>query len=205
MAKRSRWLTGFFVFMVTVFFAPLTRNALAESPTEAIKETIEVVFAILRDPALQGEEKRKERNALLRETVAARFDFQEMAKRSLGPHWKRYPAEQERFVAFFSEFLGALYINTIEQGIKAEVFYLREDVDDKYARVDTKVVLPNREGVKVGYQLHIVRGEWRTYDVLLEDMSIVQNYRHQFNRFLHRHSLDELLETMQKKIEMLRQ
>lgn len=200
--KRLKWLAGLVVFVVSCI-APQFARATA-SPSDAVKETIDTVFAILRDPALRGAEKREERKALLRETVAARFDFREMAKRALGPYWKRNMAKQEQFVALFTKLLEAIYLDTIEWGVEAEIFYLREYMDDTYAHVDTKIVPFDREGLEISYKLHVVAGEWKAYDVLVEHMSIVQNYRNQFYHLLGGHSFDELLRIMRKKIETLR-
>lgn len=200
--RRLRWFAGIMIFVMSWAVSALVHAT--TSPTEAIKETIETVFAILHDPALQGRKKKEERNALLREAVAARFDFREMAKRALGPHWKRNAAKQDQFVLLFTELLAVVYLDTIEQGIAAEIFYLREDVDDEYARVDTKVIPSDGSGMEVSYKLHIVNGEWKAYDILVEHMSITQNYRSQFYHILGRRSFDELLEIMRKKIEKLR-
>lgn len=200
--RRLKWLAGFVIFVVSCMeprFAQATT-----SPTEAIKETIETIFGILHDPALQGREKREERGALLREAVAARFDFREMAKRALGPHWKRNAAKQDQFSLLFTELLAAIYLDTIEQGTEIEVFYLREYVDEEHAHVDTKIVPSGGDGLEVSYKLHVTRGEWKVYDVFVEHMSIIQNYRSQFYHILGRRSFDELLKMMQKKIETLR-
>lgn len=199
--KRLKWLAGIIIFVMSYSAPKFVR---ATSPTEAIQETIETVFAILHDPALQGREEMEERNALLREAVAARFDFWEMARRTLGPHWERNAGKQDQFVVLFTELLAVVYLNTIEQGFKAEVIYFREYVDNEYAHVDTKVVLSDMKGFEVSYKLHKVEGEWKAYDVLVEDMSLIQNYRSQFYHILGRHSFDELLERMRKKIEKLR-
>ena len=202
--KRLKWLTGFVVFIVSLIGLQGARPALAGSPTEAIKETIDTVFAILHDPVLKGDEKKEERNMLLRKTVAARFDFQEMAKRALGPYWKRYEIKQEKFAVLFADLLGAVYLDTIEWGVKAEAFYLHESVEGEDAEVDTKIVPSNGEGLEISYKLHMVEGEWKAYDVLVEHISMIQNYRSQFYHILGRHSFDELLERMRKKIEALR-
>ena len=202
--KRSRLLTGIVILTVIGIWLQGARPAFAGGPTEAIKETIDTVFAILHDPAFKGDEKKEERNTLLRETVAARFDFHEMAKRALGPYWKRYETKQEKFAILFTDLLGAVYLDTIEWGVKAEVFYLYERVEGEDAEVDTKIVPSNGEGLEISYKLHMVEGEWKAYDVLVEHISMIQNYRSQFYHILGRHSFDELLERMRKKIEALR-
>lgn len=200
--KRLRWLAGIIIFVMSCL-APAFARATA-SPTEAIKETIEAVFVILRDPALRGKEKKEERKALLKNAVVARFDFQEMAKRSLGPYWKQYAAKQEKFVALFTDLLGAVYLDTIEWGVEAEIFYLRERREAEYAEVDTNLIPSGGNGIEISYRLRVIQGEWKAYDVLVEHMSIIQNYRNQFYHILGRRSFDELLEMMRKKIETLR-
>lgn len=202
--RRLRWLAGLIVFIISCVEPRIARPALAGSPAEAIKETIDEVFSILHDPALRGEEKTGKRKALLREAVAARFDFREMAKRALGPYWKHHAAKQDQFVFLFTELLAVVYLDTIEQGVEVEVLYLREYADGEYAHVDTKVVPSGGEGLEVSYKLHVVEGEWKAYDILVEHMSIVQNYRNQFYHILARRSFNELLDMMRKKIEKLR-
>lgn len=203
MAKRLQWLTGCIVFAI-ICMTPCVPAALAGSPTEAIKETVDKVFSILRDDGMPGQGKREEREALLRETIAARFDFREMAKRALGPHWKRNAMRQDQFASLFAELLAVVYLDTIEQGIKADVVYLGEDVDGAYASVDTRVVPAEGGSMRVRYQLFMAGGEWKAYDVLVEHMSIVQNYRSQFYHILLRHTFNELIEIMQKKIRNLK-
>lgn len=89
-------------------------------------------------------------------------------------------------------------------GPEAEIFYLHEYVDNKYAHVDTKIVLFDGKNFEVGYKFHMVEGEWKAYDVLVEDISLIQNYRSQFYHILERRSFDELLEIMREKIDKLR-
>lgn len=202
--KRLRWLAGIVIFSVLEILPQIAQSAEMGSPTKAVKETIEAVFTILRDPALRGKEKKEERSASLREKIAARFDFQEMAKRSLGPYWKQYVTKQEKFVALFTDLLGAVYLDTIEWGVEAEIFYLRERRETEYAEVDTNLIPSGEKGIEISYRLHVAQGEWKAYDVLVEHMSIIQNYRNQFYHILGRRSFDELLEMMRKKIETLR-
>lgn len=200
----SKWLKGFLIFAMIAFLADGAVACTIQSPTEAVKETVDEVFSILQNSVFQEKERKAERGALLRKAIAARFDFREIAKRALGYHWgKQDGFRQDTFVALFTELIAAIYLDTIEQSIAVEVVYLREEVDDDYARVDTGVIPSGEDGIEVSYRLRMVDGVWKVYDVLVAHMSIVQNYRSQFYHILGRRTFDGLLEMMRKKIENL--
>jgi phospholipid transport system substrate-binding protein len=167
--------------------------AAAASPAEEMRASIDKVLATLKDARLQkNPEKRRE---AIKEIIGERFDFSEMARRSLGPEWqRRTPEEQREFVSLFIDLLERAYISAIED--VHSVRDLREKIDGNYAEVNTKVV--DRKGVEssVDYRLHNIRGDWKVYDVLVENVSLVNNYRDQFNRILTRYSYEELIRRM---------
>ena len=171
--------------------------ALADTPAQHIKKTIERVMEIIRES--KDETKRAERRQMLRQTLLPRFDFAEMAKRSLGSHWKNQNGRQEEFVAAFTDFVGNAYLIRIESLKDEQVVYGRERVDQGLAAVDTKIVPGKGDPVSINYRLHLVDGEWKVYDVVIDDISVVNNYRSQFNRFLAKSSFDELLQKLREK------
>jgi ABC-type transporter MlaC component len=113
----------------------------AESPTEQVRATVDKVLTLVRNPAAQ----KKNLRAQLAEVIYPRFDFAEMAKRSLGPHWaRRTPEEQREFVKVFAALMGRSYADNIESYTSQNVLYTRESEDQNYAQVDTKIVTENR-------------------------------------------------------------
>ena|SRR5919109_3600659 len=171
-------------------------EVLADSPAQQIKETIQRVITIVDPSAGTGELERRE---LLRDVLMPRFDFPEMAKRSLGKHWNREPERQQEFVSVFAEFLGNNYAGKILSFKDEKIVFSREWTEKETAEVDTKVVTSNGETLSVNYRLHRVQGEWKIYDVVVENISLVGNYRSQFSRILSNGSFDELIERLKGK------
>ena len=172
----------------------------AGAPTDQLRQTINQVLAILKDPQLKGLDKKGERRKKLEDTISTRFDFTEMAKHALGPHWQqRRPEEQQEFVKLFTGLLEDAYLDKIESYNGERVEFLNEAVDNNYAEVDTKIVGPNGQEFSVNYKLHQVQGEWKVYDVVIENVGLVHNYRSQFNRILAKSSFEELLKKLREK------
>jgi phospholipid transport system substrate-binding protein len=173
--------------------------AVAGPAADQVKQTVDAVLGILNDPALKGEAKTRERRQKLREVIYPRFDFAEMAKRSLGAQWqKRSPAEQKEFVEVFTDLLEAAYLDNFEAYSGEKVRFLNDRQDKDRAEVSTKVT-NNRDEFSIDYRLQEVNGEWRVVDVVVENVSLVNNYRSQFNRVLARSSYTELIETMKQR------
>lgn len=137
---------------------------------------------------------------MLRQALESLFDFSAMAKMSLGAHWEPQAARQAEFVYLFTKFIENVYLAKMESLKDTEVVYVRERVDRGLAQVDTKVVPPMGEDVPVNYRLHRVGREWKIYDVFIENVSVVENYRAQFHRILKVASFDELLKKLQEKL-----
>ncbi len=171
----------------------------ASAPGEQVKATIDRVMEILKDPKLQGDAKKTERREKLRQVVLPRFDFAEMAKRALGNNWNRYPDKQAEFVTAFTQLLEETYAVQIESANGDKVIYLNERTDKDYSEVATKVISPKGEETSMTYKLHPVDSDWKVYDIVVENISIVNNYRAQFNRVLSNSSLDELIKRMNEK------
>lgn len=173
-----------------------------ESVIGQIKSTVEHVVEILKDPRLQKDAKREERRERLREVIAARFDFEEMAKRSLGQYWQRNAARKEEFVPVFTRFVEESYVGSIESYKNEKIVYARERIDKDFAQVDTKVITGKGDEIPINYRLHSVGREWKVYDVLIENVSLVNNYRSQFHRVISTSSFDELLKRLKEKSEV---
>jgi len=171
----------------------------ASAPGEQVKATIDQVMEVLRDPKLQGPSKKAERREKLRQVVLPRFDFAEMAKRALGNNWNRYPDKQREFVTAFTQLLEETYADQIELANGDKVVYLNERTEKDYSEVATKVISPKGEETSMTYKLHPVDSDWKVFDIVVENISIVNNYRSQFNRVLSNASLDELIKRIKEK------
>jgi phospholipid transport system substrate-binding protein len=181
-------------------FLPLPAASRAGSPTEQVRNTVDKVLTIVRSPNSKSKAQIEAQRAQLLEVIYPRFDFAEMAKRSLGPHWaRRTPEEQREFVEIFAALMGRAYAGNIESYTSQNVLYTRESEDQNYAQVDTKIVGDNQATVSINYKLHSVGNEWKIYDLVIEDISVVNNYRSQFNRVLARSSFAELVRIMKEK------
>ena len=185
------------VFLLSCLLLPLP--ARADSPTEQVRATVDKVLAIVRNPNRKSGQKENLR-AQLAEVIYPRFDFAEMAKRSLGPHWGRRTAEeQQEFVKIFAGLLGRSYADSIESYTSQNVLYTRELEDNNYAEVDTKIVADKRVDLSINYKLHSVNNEWKVYDLVIENISLVNNYRSQFDRVIARSSFEDLVRIIKAK------
>ncbi len=168
--------------------------------TDQIRETVEKIVAIRQDSSLKPETKKAERRSQLRQIISARFDIVEMAKRSLGSHWQsRTPDQQSEFVKLFSALLEDSYLDRIESYSGDKMFYLRESQDGEFSEVSTKIVPKEGDELAINYKLHAANKEWKIYDVVIENISLVNNYRAQFNRILATASFEELLKKLREK------
>ena len=169
-------------------------------PGDQVRQTTDKLLAILKDPQLKGESKKNERRDKLKELIYQRFDFTEMARRSLGSEWRRRsPEEQKEFVKLFTGLLERTYLDNIESYNGEKFQYLKEQEDNNHAQVDTKIIDNKGQEVSVNYRLHKVNGDWKVYDVVIAEISLVNNYRSQFNRVLATSSYEELVNRMKGK------
>jgi phospholipid transport system substrate-binding protein len=168
----------------------------APAPREAVQRTVDNVLATLRDPRFKSA---VERRRQLQAQIEERFDFAEMARRSLGRHWQsRTPAERKEFVEAFRDVLINSYLSTIESYRGEKLRYVRERVENGYAEVDTLIVDERGQEYSVNYRLHRAGDQWKIYDVVIEGVSLVSNYRSQFDRLIRRDSFEELLKRMRR-------
>lgn len=174
--------------------------SIAAGPADQVRVTVDKVLVMVKNTNLKSQAQKKELQARLAEVIYPRFDFAEMAKRTLGPHWGRRTAEEQReFVSIFAGLLGKSYSDRIESYRGQNVLYTREVEDKNYAEVDTTMVSDTQEKVSINYKLHSVDKEWRVYDLVIEDISMINNYRSQFNRVIARSSFEELVRMLKEK------
>ena len=172
----------------------------AGGPTEQVRGTVDKVMTIVRSSHPTSKAQMEAQRAQLVEVIYPRFDFTEMAKRSLGRHWAGLtPEEQREFVTIFAAMLGRSYAGNIESYSSQKVLYTRESEDQSYAEVDTTIVTENRPPLSINYKLKSVNKEWKVYDLVIEDISMVNNYRSQFDRVIARSSFEDLVRVMKEK------
>ena len=175
--------------------------ARAGGATDQIRGAIDRTIGILQDPALAAKGKKAERRDLLRKEIAPVFDFEEMSKRSLGSNWRdRTPEERDKFVVLFRELLENSYLGKIESYRGEVIRYGKEIVDGPYAQVETRVVTTSGQEIPVYYRMRADGGRYRIYDVVIEGISLVNNYRSQFNSILQKSSFAELMEKLRSTI-----
>ena len=197
MRKLSKPLCLIWIVLFTAS-APATLHAGA--PTEEIQKTVDKAIAVLKNPSLKSESRRKERRDQIRQALLPRFDFPEMARRSLGAQWRRRtPEEQREFVGLFSDLLERAYIDRIEAFNDEQFIYTRERQDQDHAEVDAKIKTPKGEEFSISYKLHLADQSWKVYDVVIENISLVNNYRDQFNRVITKSSYEDLIRRMKEK------
>jgi len=172
------------------------------TPTDDVKNTIDRVLKIVTDPNLKPQSKTKERRAQVRQTVLERFNFGEMARRSLATHWRDLtPQQQEEFVNLFTELLEKSYVDKIENFSDEKILYLGEQVDQGIATVKSKVVTKKNVEIPIDYKLLQRAGKWEVYDIIIESVSLINNYRVQFNKIIRTKSYPELVRLMKVKLE----
>ena len=143
-----------------------------------------------------------EKHKLVRDAIFPRFDFQEIAEHSLGGEWhRRSSKEQTEFVKLFADFLEKAHVRGIASN-REKFIYTGERVDETYAEVDSKLLTPKEE-IKINYMLRRLQSEWKVYDVVVEDVSLVGNYRSQFSRVISKFSYEELVRRIKQKLEAL--
>ena len=180
---------------IFLFSAPLA----AGEPTAQLSATInEFVTILVNTPVAQLRASGLPQSAL--SLVFSRFDFSEMTKRSLGSHWESLgSAEQHEFVDAFTERVLRAYGRSVRASGDEKVQYARELRDGDLATVQTKVISGSGDELPIDYQLHNVGGQWKVYDVVIDQVSIVSNYRAQFDRILAKSSVKELLQKIKQQ------
>ncbi|MGH7873771.1 MAG: MlaC/ttg2D family ABC transporter substrate-binding protein [Candidatus Binatia bacterium] len=180
----------------------LPSRTYAGLPTEQIKTTVDKALLVLKDPQLKPPAKLRERRDQLKQILFARFDFTEMAKRSLGANWRRRSVqEQDEFVRLFTDVLERAYADIIESYTDERIIYLNERIDGGFADVNSKITTGKGEEYSINYKAHFVGNEWKVYDVIAENISLVNNYRSQFNRVISNASYEELVRRLKDKTE----
>ena len=163
-----------------------------------VKKTVDEVVRIVSDKELK--KSTPQRRLALKRTISVIFDYGEMAKRSLGKHWNpRTPDEKKEFTELFATLLENSYASKIESYNNEKIVYIKNTVDGDYSEVKSKVVTAKRDEFTLDYRLLNQNGKWMVYDVVIEGVSLVSNYRSQFNRIITANGYPALVKKLQNK------
>lgn len=165
-----------------------------------LEASIDEILAVLKDESLKGEANTARRREALRERIYRRFDFEKMSQFSLGRHWRgRTAEERQTFVTLFSQLLENTYVGKIEAYTNEQVIFVKEQVRDNKAQIDTKIITETIE-IPIFYRMYETdTGQWMVFDLVVEGVSLVANYRSQFARILESDSFESLLQELEKK------
>lgn len=197
----KRPMTSLLVPIVALAVVVTAVPVFAGAPTEVLKAYSEQVVKILEDPTLKGEDKRSERRAAVRKVAIDVFDVEETAKRALGRHWQGRSAEERKeFVDLFADLLERTYISKIDLYGGERIKFTTEQMDGAdRAVVRGKVVTKRGAEVPVEARMNKRGDKWLMYDVLLENISLVGNYRAQFDQIIRTSSYGELVKRLRDK------
>ncbi len=191
--------------IVLVLTASLFMASVAcATPTDDVKKAVDEVVRVVADKEMKKNESK--RRQALKKSISTIFDYSEMAKRSLGKHWKdRSAGEKKQFAELFATLLENSYAGKIESYNNEKIIYIKEYMDDDdHAVVKSKVVTAARDEFTLDYHLFKQEGKWMVYDVVIEGVSLVSNYRSQFNKIITANGYDKLVKKLQSKNEELK-
>ena len=190
---------GVVSFLCIFLFAVPVR---AGEATEKIKQTTDKILSIISNPAFKDPARAEEKKRLIREAVDERFDWEELSRRTLARHWlQRTPEEKKEFVVLFGQLLERTYWSKVEDYSGEKVTYVGEQIDGDYALVEIKVLTSKNTEIPVFYKLKKKQGDWLVYDISIEGVSLVNNYRAQFNDIIGKSSYRDLVKKLKEKIE----
>ena len=179
-------------------------QALAGAVSEQLKETVDRVVKLLEDPTLKGPDRKAERQAAVTKIAQEIFDFPEVARRSLARHWQPLTDKQrEEFTALFADLLERSYVSKIELYSGEKITYANERIDGDIATVATRIATKSGAEVPIDYRMLQKGTRWLVYDVNIEGVSLVSNYRTQFNKIIQTSSFDDLIQKLKTKQEEL--
>jgi phospholipid transport system substrate-binding protein len=175
------------------------------SVKDDLKRVVDEVVRIVSDPELKKPQQEPQRRQALKNTISQIFDYGEMAQRSLATHWKeRTPAERKEFVSLFATLLENSYATKIESYHNEKIVYLAESIDGQHAEVKSKIIAPKGDEYSLDYRLMQKGAKWMVYDVVIEGVSLVSNYRGQFNRIINSQGYPALVKKLRSKSEEIK-
>ena len=197
---------GWMIVLLSMVWLSCLGPAAAGEPTDFIKHTADSILQIFEAPLLQGPEKREERLARLHDMANTVFDWEEIAQRALATHWReRTLQERQEFIELLRDTVQATYLKRLEDAASQQlkktqnILYVGEQVDGPRAIVRTKVVTTRRQEILIAYRLRQSQGQWRIYDVVVEGLSLLNNYRAQLHRIIMASSYQALVQQMKAR------
>ncbi len=188
---------GVFLFLIL----GIAVSGWAGEPMDRIKQTTDTILSIVSDPTLKVPSKAEERRKQIRNAVDQRFDWEEMARRSLARHWaQRTDEEKKEFIRLFGDLLERTYMDKIEGYSGEKVQYEGDTVEGDYAVVRVKIITKKNVDIPVEYRLQKKGNNWLVYDVSIEGVSLVNNYRTQFNSIMVGSSYADLVKRLKAKV-----
>ena len=190
-------LQGILIFIAMLATAPAIADS---SPTDDVRTSVEAVIALLKDDQLDRDTRRDR----MREVIVKRFDFRAMSQRTLATNWKKATdAEKQRFTELFAELIQNSYVSKIESYTNETVQYPGEKQKGRKAEVETRIITSSAE-IPVNYKVYLKDGTWLVYDVIIEGVSLISNYRSSYQEIVKRDGFDGLLAQMEEKIRELK-
>lgn len=198
-SRRLIWLS-FSVIIFLLILAPVTTKAVDSGPTVQLKASVDTLLKVLRDESLKGAENSDIRRERIAEVVFMQFDMRRMAKLSLGRGWRKLSeAEREHFIGLFRKLLSKSYIATIDGYSGEKISYVKEIIKGNKAEVRT-MVIGNAKEIALTYKLKLDDSRWLIYDVIIENVSLVRNYRSQFDPIMKKEGFTGLVKRMEERI-----
>jgi phospholipid transport system substrate-binding protein len=174
--------------------------AWAGPATDQVKASVDRVLKVVQDPELKKPQNTEKRRSQIREVARQLFDFPEMAKRALARHWAgKAPEQHKRFTELFTDLLENSYVSKIEAYSGEKIVYPAEQADGDTVTVRSKIVTERGTEIPIDYRMQKEGNRWQVFDVVIEGVSLVANYRTQFNKIITQSSFDELLKKMEQK------
>lgn len=197
MKKRT---IGSVVFLAFLLMLPFRAHAV--TPLETIKAQVNRVLEVLRDSSYKGESGKKAQEAKIWTIADQIFSFSELSRRSVGQNWRKFtPDQQKEFTRLFRRLLGNLYLSKIMAYTNEKVVFENENMfSSTQAEVKSKVISASNE-IPINYRMILRNGQWRAYDVVVEGVGLVQNYRSQFREILMNKTPQQLIQILRKKVE----
>ena len=186
--------------IVMIFFSLLP--AYADAPLSTVQANVDKILEVLRDPSLKADSAKETKKERLRSIYKNMFDEVELSRRTLARNWNKLNTEERReFVQLYQQVLEKAYIDKILSYTNEEIVYERETMlTENQVEVQT-VIITSSKKIPISYRVILSGGTWKVYDVIIENVSLVLNYRTQFNTILEKNSPEGLLEILRKKVE----
>lgn len=199
MKNDGKYLVGPVIVAALLILLSVPLRLNASDVTDKLRSTIDGVIDILRDDTLRRPDRQEERRSRIRKLIMQRFSFEEMSKRSLARYWReRSDSERMEFVSLFSDLIENAYIEKIERYTDEEIRYVGERMSGERAEVKT-IVMSKGTQIPIDYRLIMIGSDWMVYDIVIEGVSLVSNYRSQFSNTIRSSSYEDLVKKLKEK------